>query len=174
MNTPGLALSLALLVSQVAHAQTNQKADIVRGLCQKDGCQEFTILGKQPVATGTDGQLFKTQVRTFHASYVGRTTQSDENGFVYCSITRPAVISAPVGQKPVAFFLAPDDQSPAWVQRSSTNFYTLYFALCHGLDAGRRAARDRQGVASSFGYHVALMQPRTVTLSHVEDVLEPR
>ena len=82
MNVLCLTPLLALLVSQVAYAQTNEKADIVRGLCQKDGCQEFTVLGKQPVATGADGQLCKTQVRTFHPSYEGRTTQRDENGFV--------------------------------------------------------------------------------------------
>lgn len=166
-------LALVLLASPPAHAQGNDRSDIIRGLCQKDGCQEFAVLDKRPVADGPDGRLYKTQVRTFHASYQGRTTESDESGFVYCSATRPAVISAPAGGPPVAFFLAPEDRSPAWAQRSSTNFYTLYFALCHGLDAGRQAARDRRSVAQSLGYHVALDQPRTVTLGRVEDVLKP-
>ncbi len=138
------------------------------------GATSFKSSKSNPVASGPDGSLFRTRVRTFRASYQGRATQNDEGGYVYCSTARPAIISSPLNQLPVAVFLAPDEQSPAYVQRSSANFYTLYFSLCHNLDAGRAAAKDRRGVARSFGYQVGLGQPRTVTLNRVEDILKPR
>ena len=159
--------------SAAAQAQPLDSSAIVRGLCQKDGCVEFAILDKQPAAQGSDGQLFRTRVQTFHASAQGRVSQGEENGFVYCSQTRPAVISTPSGKAAIAFMLAPDEQSPAWAQRSSTNFFAIYFAVCHGLDAGRAAARDRQGTARSFGYRVALGQSRPVPLGRAEDILKP-
>ena len=146
----------------------------MRGLCSKDGCDEFQIVGKTPAATGADGQLFRTQVRTFHASHGGRAAGSDETGYVYCSATRPAILSAPGGRAAVAVYLAPDDRSPDWVLRGSANFTALYFALCHGPEAGRAALRDRAGEARALGYHVALDAPRTVTLGRVEDVLKPQ
>ncbi len=170
-----LAPSLAAaLLAGAALAQAPDRPDIVRGLCSKDGCDEFQIVGKQAAAAGSDGQLFRTQVRTFHASSGGRAAGSDEDGYVYCSATRPAILSAPAGHPPVAVFLAPDDPSPDWVRRGSTNFTTLYFALCHGPEAGRAAAKDRAGEARALGYRVALQAPKTVTLGRVEDVLKPQ
>jgi hypothetical protein len=166
-----VSLAAALLVTVAAFAQDPSADVIVRGLCQKDGCDEFAILDRQPVADGRDGKLYRTRVRTYHASSRGRADRGEENGFVYCSPTRPAIINAPEGQPPTAFLLAPDEQAPNYVQRNTTNFYTLYFALCHGPEAGRSAARDRQGAAQSLGYRVALKQARTVTLKRVEDIL---
>jgi hypothetical protein len=110
----------------------------------------------------------------FHASSAGRKDGGEENGFVYCSTTRPAIINAPPGGAPLAFLLAPEDPAPAWQLRGSTNFFALYFSLCHGLEAGKAAIRNRAGTAQSLGYDVALKQSRTVTLKQVEDVLRPR
>jgi hypothetical protein len=166
-----VSLAAALLVTGAASAQDLGGNAIVRGLCQKDGCDEFAILDRQPVADGRDGKLYRTRVRTYHASSRGRADGGEENGFVYCSPTRPAIINAPAGQPPTAFLLAPDEQAPGYVQRNTTNFYTLYFALCHGQEAGRAAARDREGTARSLGYRVLLKQARTVTLKQVEDIL---
>jgi hypothetical protein len=166
-------LCFFLLIPLAAGAQDYNRADIVRGLCQKNGCAEFALLEKKPYATGADGELFQTRVQTFHASNQGRVSQGEEKGYVYCSSVRPAIVSAPEGHPPVAVFLAPDDQSPAYIQRSTTNFYALYFALCHGLEAGKNAVLDRQAAARSFGYHVALSQPQTVTLKQIEDILKP-
>jgi hypothetical protein len=168
-----LALSAVLLAPVSALAQGAQHPDVIRGLCQKDGCDEFVLLDKQPVARGPDGSLYRTRVRTYHASARGRADGGEESGFVYCSPVRPAIINAPAGQPPTAFLLAPDEQAPAYVQRKTTNFYTLYFALCHGPEAGRAAARDREGTARSLDYRAPLKQARTVTLKRVEDVLRP-
>lgn len=165
-------LTLTALLAAPALAQDYSRQDIVRGLCQKDGCDEFAILDKQPVAPGPDGSLYRTRVRTYHASSRGRVNRGEETGFVYCSPVRPAIINAPEGQAPTAFLLAPGEQTPGYVQRNTTNFYTLYFALCHGPEAGRAAARDREGTARSLDYRVGLNQARTVTLKRVEDVLE--
>ena len=41
-----VALSLALSASP-ALAQNYNRQDLVRGLCQKDGCDEFTILAAE-------------------------------------------------------------------------------------------------------------------------------
>jgi hypothetical protein len=166
---------IALLAAAPAlaqdRAQEYSREGIVRGLCQKDGCDEFVILDKQPVAQGPDGNLYRTRVRTYHASSRGRADRGEETGFVYCSPARPAIINAPEGQPPTAYLLAPDEQAPAYALRNSTNFYTLYFAFCHGPEAGRAAARDREGTARSLDYRVALKQGRTVTLTRIEDVL---
>lgn len=161
-----------LLASGFALAQGTDQANIVRGLCQKDGCDEFVIVDKKPVSEKPDGALFQTRVRTYHASHQGRADRGEENGFVFCSATRPAILAVQQGQPPVAFLLAPYSQEPAWEQRKSTNFYALYFALCHGLDAGKAAARDRQAVARSFNYRVGLNQGKTVNLKRVEDILD--
>ena len=163
---------ITLLLSASALAQGYDRQDIVRGLCQKDGCDEFAIADKQLVAERPDGILYRTRVWAFHASHQGRADRGEENGFVYCSSVRPAILAAQEGQPPVAFLLAPFAQEPAYEQRKSTNFYTLYFALCHGLDTGRAAARDRQGAAQSFNYRVLLSQARTITLKRVEDILD--
>jgi len=53
-------------------AQDYNRQDIVRGLCQSDGCDEFTILAADRLRSIDEGTLFKTRVQTFHASYGGR------------------------------------------------------------------------------------------------------
>jgi hypothetical protein len=164
---------LAAFLPATAPAQTPDPGKIVRGLCEKKGCAEFAILDKQPVANGPDGELFKTRVETFHASYQGRASQGEENGFVYCSRQRPAVISTPPGRPAVAFMLAPDEQNPSYILRRSTNFFAIYFGVCHGVEAGRAAAQDRQGTARSFGYSVALDRSKTISLGRAEDILTP-
>ena len=159
------------MAAGAAQAQGAARPEIVRGLCSKDGCDEFAVLDKQPAANGPDGQLFRTRVRVYHASSAGRRDGGEENGFVYCSTTRPAIVNAPPGGPPLAFLLAPDEQVPSYVQRSSTNFYALYFSLCHGIEAGRSAVRDRQGTARSLGYRVARQTSATVTLKSIDDIV---
>jgi hypothetical protein len=171
---PGRLLwALAALLSGTAPvlAQGYDRAEIVRGLCSKDGCDEFAILSKQPMTKGTDGELFRTRVRIFRASAQGRQDGGEEDGFVYCSASRPAIVNAQPGGPTIAFFLAPDENAPAYQQRGSTNFFALYFALCHGIEAGKAAVRDRSGTARSLGYQVPLKQSQTVTLKQIEDVL---
>jgi hypothetical protein len=160
------ALLLIFAISP-AVAQTYNRADLVRGLCRKDGCDEFGIVDKQPVAHNAQGTLYRTWVRTYHASYQGRVDQGEEAGFVFCSPVRPAVVSEQDGQA-VAFLLAPQAQKEA---RENTNFYALYFGLCHGLESGKAAAQDWRGVAYSLGYAVPLSQSRTVALKRAEDIL---
>ena len=45
--------ALALALIGPAAAQDYNQPDIVRGLCQKDGCDEFRVLSAEPV-TSTD------------------------------------------------------------------------------------------------------------------------
>src|SRR3954466_6061018 len=106
--TPHLAaLALALALSTApALAQDYNRQDLVRGLCQKDGCDEFTILAADRLRTTDEGTLFKTRLKTFHASRAGRQERAQENGYVFCSPTRPAIMAEQNGHT-MAFSLAP-------------------------------------------------------------------
>ena len=76
-----VALCLALSATS-ALAQDYNRQDIVRGLCQKDGCDEFTILAADRLKTTDEGTLFKTRVQTFHASYGRRQERGQVTLFV--------------------------------------------------------------------------------------------
>lgn len=158
---------LTLLVSGPAFAQSYERANLVRGLCRKDGCDEFSIHGKQAVSQTDQGTLYRTQVKTYHASNRGRVEQAEEAGYVFCSSASPAILSEDASQS-VAFLLAPETQKEP---RETTNFYALYFGLCHGVEVGRMAARDWRGFAASLGYNVPRVQSRTVTLKRPEEVI---
>jgi hypothetical protein len=166
------ALALALFATSAA-AQDYNRQDIVRGLCQPDGCDEFTILAAERLRTTDEGTLLKTRVKTFHASYGGRKEGGEENGHVYCSRTKPAIMAEQNG-KAVAFFLAPfaTEESRESVRRNA-NFHALYFTICHGMEAGKAAVHNLSGVAQSHGYRVALAQSKLVTLKRAEDILGP-
>ena len=143
----------------------------MRGLCQPDGCDEFTILAADRLKVTHDGTLLKTRIQGFHASHAGRQERRQEDGYVYCSPTRPAIMAEENGQT-IAFFLAPfAPQDSRETVRKNANFHALYFAICHGREAGKAAVHNLAGVAQSFGYRVALAQSRLVPLKRAEDVL---
>ena len=154
------------------NAPQGEAPEIIRGLCQKDGCAEFAIIAKDSIAKAADGELYRTRIAAYHASSQGRVSQGEQNGFVFCSTTRPAVISAPNAGAAVAFMLAPEEQSPSWALRSTANFATIYFGVCHGPAAGRAAATDRARVGRSLGYRVPLAKSQTVNLNRPEDILQ--
>src|SRR5829696_1825677 len=165
-------VALAVLLSTPAMAQTYDRADVVRGLCRPDGCDEFAILAASPRGKGGDGTLMQTRLRTFHASSRGRRELSQENGYVYCSRTKPAIIGEKDGRT-MAFYLAPFSTESRETIRQNANFHALYFSICHGMEAGRAAVRNLPGVARDLGYRVALSQSHYVTLGRVEDILSP-
>jgi hypothetical protein len=158
---------LAFLISGPAFAQSYDRADIVRGLCRKDGCDEFSIIDKQPISRADQGTLYRTRVKTYHASNRGRVEQAEEVGYVFCSPVKPAILSEDAGRS-IAFLLAPEAPKEA---RENANFYALYFGLCHGVETGRMAARDWRGVAASLDYSVPLAQSRTAVLAQPEEVM---
>ena len=86
---------------------------------------------------------------------------------MYCSRVKPAVIS-PERNRARAFVLGPYNSKP---DRETTNFYALYFGLCHGIDAGNAAARDRHGIAAQLRYDPALTQSLMVTLKSAEEIV---
>src|SRR3954453_3073573 len=166
-----LVASAFILSTPSALAQDYDRQDLVRGLCQKDGCDEFAILAADRIKTIEDGTLFRTRLQTFHASYSGRQDRGEENGYVYCSPTRPAIMAEQSGQT-MAFFLAPfATQESRESVRKNANFHALYFAICHGREAGKAAVHNLAGVAQSHGYRVALAQSKLVPLKQAEDVL---
>src|SRR3954447_25990459 len=81
------ALALALSASP-ALAQDYNRQELVRGLCQKDGCDEFTILATDRIRATDEGTLFKTRLKTFHASYAGRQDRGEENGYSRSAMAR--------------------------------------------------------------------------------------
>jgi hypothetical protein len=164
-------VALALVLTGPAAAQDYNQPDIVRGLCQKDGCDEFRVLSAEPVTSTDEGRLLRTRIQTFRASYQGRANQNEENGYVYCSRTKPAIMAEQNGQT-MAFFLAPfATQESRESVRQNANFHALYFAICHGREAGKAAVHNLAGVAQSQGYRVALAQSKLVSLNRAEDVL---
>ncbi|WP_298957129.1 hypothetical protein [uncultured Methylobacterium sp.] len=168
------ATALALALSGPALAQDAGRADLIRGLCQKDGCDEFSVAGVEPVTRAADGTLNRTRVRTFHASHQGRTAGAEEAGYVFCSTTRPAILSEQGGRF-TALMIAPAATADSReTVRRNANFVALYFAICHGAEAGRAAVRDLPGTARSLGYSVAAAQSRVVQLDRAEDILSRR
>jgi hypothetical protein len=170
MTRTSTALALALSASS-ALAQDYNRQDLVRGLCQKDGCDEFTVLAADRVRATDEGTLFKTRLKTFHASHAGRKDRGEENGYVFCSPTRPAIM-AEHNEQTLAFFLAPfaTHESRESV-RKNANFHALYFAICHGREAGKAAVHSLAGVAQIQGYRVTLGHSKLVLLQQAEDVL---
>ena len=164
------ALALALCATS-ALAQDYNRQDLVRGLCQKNGCDEFIILAADRIRGTDEGALFKTRLKTFHASHAGRKDQGEENGYVFCSPTRPAILAEQNGHTE-AFFLAPfATQESRESVRKNANFHALYFAICHGREAGKAAVHNLAGVAQSQGYRVTLAHSKLVPLKQAEDVL---
>src|SRR5215208_7315213 len=165
-----VALAVTLFATS-ALAQDYNRQDLVRGLCQKDGCDEFTTLAADRIKATEEGTLFKTRLKTFHAGHAGRQDRGEENGYVYCSRTKPAIMAEQNGQT-MAFFLAPfATQESRESVRQNANFHALYFTICHGQEAGRAAVHNLAGVAQSHGYRVALAQFKLVPLKRAEDVL---
>jgi hypothetical protein len=165
-----LTLALALFTTS-ALAQDYNRQDLVRGLCQKDGCDEFTILAADRLTATDEGMLFKTRLKTFHASHTGRRDRGEENGYVYCSPTRPAIMAEQNGQT-MAFFLAPfATQESRESVRQNANFHALYFTICHGREAGKAAVHNLAGVAQNHGYRVALPHSKLVPLQRAEDII---
>src|SRR3954463_3039549 len=165
-----VALAVTLFATS-ALAQDYNRQDLVRGLCQKDGCDEFTILAADRFKTTDEGTLFKTRLKTFHASHAGRQDRGEENGYVYCSPTRPAIMAEQNGQT-MAFFLAPfATQESRESVRKNANFHAHYFTICQGREAGKAAVHNLAGVAQSHGFRVALAQSKLVPLKQAEDVL---
>ena len=163
--------ALALALAGPAAAQDYNQPEIVRGLCQKDGCDEFRVLSADPVTSTEEGRLLRTRIQTFHASRAGRQERAQENGYVFCSPARPAIMAEQNGQT-MAFFLAPfATQESRESVRQNANFHALYFAICHGQEAGKAAVHNLAGVAQSHGYRVALAQSKLVPLKRAEDVL---
>ncbi|KMO34402.1 hypothetical protein VQ02_19215 [Methylobacterium variabile] len=164
--------AVLLLLAGPALAQDSSHAGLIRGLCQKDGCDEFQVLRVEPMLNGTTGALKRTQVKTFHASYSGRVEREAETGYVYCSPSKPAVM-AQNKNRTAAFMLAPfatEDSSETI--RKNANFVAMYFAICHGPDIARRAVQDLRSTASSLGYRVAAAASRMVDLKAPEEIVD--
>ena len=140
-------VALALVLATPALARTYDRPEIIRGLCRPDGCDEFAILAASPLIKGGEGTLMQTRVKTFHASSSGRRELSEENGYVYCSRTKPAIVAEKNGRT-MAFYLAPfSTKESRETIRHNANFHALYFSICHGMEAGKAAVRNLPGVA---------------------------
>ena len=166
-------VALAFVLSAPALAQSYDRADIVRGLCRPDGCDEFAILAASPSDQDRGGHADANAGEDLPCEFAGRRELSEENGYVYCSRTKPAIVAEKDGRT-MAFYLAPfSTKESRETIRQNANFHALYFSICHGMEAGRAAVRNLPGVAREFGYRVALPQSQSVTLSRVEDILSP-
>ena len=165
-----LAVAAHVLLATPAMAQNDSRPEIIRGLCQKDGCDEFTVLKADRVRADEEGTLFQTRIRTFHSSSRGRVEKGEDTGFVFCSPTKPTILAQSQGK--VAGFqiaMAPTQESRETI-RQQANFYAMYFTICHGPEAGRAAVQNLQGVAQQFGYRSPLAKSVMVTFTSPEEV----
>jgi hypothetical protein len=166
----GAAAALLLALSAPALAQSYSRPEVVRGLCQPEGCDEFAIVGADRIASTEEGTLMRTRLRTFSASRDGRKDLGEESGYVFCSPTKPAIMANQDGRT-MAYFLAPFGSESREAVRRNANFHAVYFAVCHGLEAGQASVRDLPGLAQSLGYRVPAQQSRLVALNRAEDIL---
>lgn len=160
-------IALLLLVAP-AMAQDYNRPDIVRGNCNPDGCDDFLIQQKSVVGRSADGTLYRLQIQGFKASRKGREPIGVQTGYAYCSPVRPAVI-AERGDQAMAFILGP--YSTGKEPREHATFYAMYFAACHGAEAGRDAVKNRVAVARALNYPVNLNYSRMLSLAVPEDIL---
>jgi hypothetical protein len=161
---------LLLTLATPALAQDNSRPEIIRALCQKDGCDEFTVLKADRVRADEEGTLFQTRIRTYHSSSRGRIEKGEDTGFVFCSPTKPTILAQSQGK--VAGFqiaMAPTQESRETI-RQQANFYAMYFSICHGPEAGRAAVQNLQGVAQQFGYRSPSAKSVMVTFTSPEEV----
>jgi hypothetical protein len=167
--------ALALSLASPALAENIQnRADLVRALCQPTGCDEVAVQDVERIASSAEGTLFRTRAEMFHASSAGRKAVGIDEGYVFYSPSKPAVLADQNGQT-VAFLLAPfATQDSRETIRKNANFHALYFTACHGLEAGRAAVHNVSAVASAHGYDVPLARAQLVTLAKPEDILGGR
>jgi hypothetical protein len=164
------ALAVAVLSTTPLLAQGSARPEIIRGLCQKDGCDEFSVLSADRLRSDEEGTLFRTRVRTYHSSSRGRAEKGDDTGYVFCSPSKPMVLAEADG-KVAGFQIATvPTQESRETKRQQANFYAMYFTICHGPEAGRAAVQNMEGVAQQYGYRSPLAKSVMVTLSTPEEV----
>jgi hypothetical protein len=145
--------------------RASARPEIIRGLCQKDGCDEFSVLSAEQQRSSDEGTLFRTRVRTYHSSSRGRAEKGDDTGYVFCSPTKPTILAEADGK--VAGFqiaTAPTQESRE-TKRQQANFYAMYFTICHGPEAGRAAVQNMEAVAQQYGYRSPLAKSVMVTFA---------
>jgi hypothetical protein len=165
-----LAAVILMLITVPVLGRDEVGSEIVRGLCQKDGCDEFSVVRVERIRADEEGTLFQTRIRTFHASSQGRVERGEDTGFVFCSPTKPTILAQSQGK--VAGFqiaTAPTQESRETI-RQQANYYAMYFTICHGPQAGRAAVQNLEGVAQHHGYRSPLAKSVMVHFSSPEEV----
>jgi hypothetical protein len=165
-----LAVAALVLLTAPALAQTYSRSDIIRALCQKNGCDEFSVLSVDRIRVDEEGTLFRTRIRTYHASNRGRVERGEDTGYVFCSPTKPTILAESDGKVAGFQIATAPTQERREMLRQQANFYSMYFAVCHGPEAGRAAVQNLQGVAQQFGYRSPLAKSVMVTFAHPEEV----
>jgi hypothetical protein len=158
-HKPVLALLLLAAVPSWALASP------VRGPCQGTHCEEFELLERTTLRSGSEGTLIRIRTLAWTSDGFQRLGQADETGYVFCSTTRPALIMTEKGTT-LAVMLAPLSD---WEYDKTPGLYARYFEACH--DAGTKVATDRQRLARQLGYRVLRVNAsRPLGLSNPESI----
>ena len=120
----------------------------VRVQCQGTQCQEFDVVERQVVRERKDGTLIWTRTLAWTQDGFQRLSPSEETGHVFCSTTRPALITTENGAT-ATVMLAPLSE---WEYERAPDLYLKYFETCHS--AGAAVATGRDKVARELGYRV--------------------
>lgn len=163
---------LAVLIAASVSAQAGDR--IVRGYCAAERCDHIEIVSALPYVKNGDGTLIQTTLRMIGSRAADVAEPQIENGYVFCSPTRPAIIAVK-GNRTMAYLLAPlTPEQPPEVIRGEASQHAVYFGVCHGVEAGNAAATDPETVAARLGYRVSLLVPQQVTLRKPEDIMQPQ
>lgn len=165
-----LIFAATLLAAYSAQAQEGRQ-NVIRALCHKDGCDEFTVRNIEPGGDVGDGQLFSFWLHAYKASRSGRADMGEQRGYAYCSRTRPALINQRDNQVG-AVLLAPFSRERRDQIRLNANYSAIYFTVCHGPDAGKQASVGVAGVARQYGYNVRRDAFRLTQLKSPEDAAD--
>jgi hypothetical protein len=170
MNMLRATAAIAILLAASTAASAEERT--VRGQCRADGCDLFEIVSTVSISRNDEGTIRETRIRSLRESRGGEPRVIGiEDGYVFCSLTRPAIIAVK-GGRTMAHLLAPlaPGQTPESIQ-AEANQNAVYFGACHGAEAGTAAATDPESVASEYGYRVSILVPQQVALAKVDDIM---
>ena len=137
----------------------------VQGPCQGTQCEAFELLERRSVRAGSDGTLIWVRTLAWTSEGPQRLRQADETGHVFCSTTRPALITTEKGVTS-AVMLAPLSD---WEYDKWPGLYARYFEACHS--AGAQVTTGRSALARQLGYRVLRMNAsRALGLSRPESI----
>ena len=143
----GAAAGSSLALPAPALGQSYSRPEVVPGPCQPEGRDEFAIVGADRIASTEEGTLHADAAQDVQREpRWAKGPRRGKRDTPSCSPTKPAIMANQDGRT-MAYFLAPFGSESREAVRRNANFHAVYFAVCHGLEAGQASVRDLPGLA---------------------------